>query len=155
MRLLADATEMPRYKGKLTGVISLGVAGCLVVLAVGQLFTFEKFPEIIKLWLLPGGEPLVRLFAALIPTLEIFALPFLLSMRVSPLMRLFSLACGLMASLGWVLVAVGFAGRPLVNMGLLGATIPLAAGVLPVLTALVIAVGMIYVAVKYLKARKA
>ena len=81
-------------------------AGIVTVLVVAQLFAFEVFIPIMDGHGLPGGHGTASLVACLIVFAEVFALPFLLRMRLSPLMRWFSLVCSVLVPLGWLKLAV-------------------------------------------------
>lgn len=96
----AIATTAPKPKTKNSQIIALFLAGLLVVMAVGQLFSFEKFIPLIETYLLPGGYGMAVLVASLLVISEVFALPFLLRMKMSLLMRYVSMACG------WIVAAV-------------------------------------------------
>lgn len=111
-------------------LISLTLAGVYVVLAVAQLFKFEAFPAVIAGFWLPGGEPTAKLVAALFVTGEIFALPFLLSMRLSPAMRVFSMVLGWLVLAGWLFLALwaNLTTSVVGSMGFLGATLALPVG---------------------------
>jgi hypothetical protein len=86
--------------------ISLTLVAFFVILAVTQLFKFESFPEVIEGFWLPGGETTAKLVAALLVTGEVLALPFLLSMRLSPAMRFCSMVFGWLVIGGWLFLAL-------------------------------------------------
>ena len=118
-------------------------AAILVVMALGQLYAFEKFIPLITAYGLPGGETMATVIASLIVFAEIFALPFLLRMRVSPLMRWFSLACSVIVPATWIKLSL-FAlitNKSLESGALLGAKIEVA-----VATQLVIALALLALA---------
>ena len=71
-------------------MIALLLAVILLVMVLAQLFSFEKFVPLIEKFGFPGGEAMAVLVAGVIVISEVFTLPFLLRMRLSPLMRLFS-----------------------------------------------------------------
>lgn len=105
-------------------------AAVLVVMVVGQLFSFEKFIPLIESYALPGGTRTALLVAGLIVTTEVFALPFLLRMPVSPLMRWLSLLCGAVAAAMWLGLAIFamMSAQSLDNSGMLGTKIAIPAG---------------------------
>ena len=105
-------------------------AAVLVVMVVGQLFSFEKFIPLIESYALPGGARTALLVAGLIVTTEVFALPFLLRMPVSLLMRWFSLLCGAVAAGIWLGLAIFalMSAQNLDNSGMLGTKIAISAG---------------------------
>jgi hypothetical protein len=109
--------------------ISLGLAAIFTTMAVAQLFTFEKFPDVImQMWLPYGGLALI--LAAFIVTLEVVALPFLLFMRLSPAMRVVSMVAGWLGVVAWLGISLweNISGSITANSGLLGDTISLPVG---------------------------
>lgn len=102
----------------------------LVVMVVGQLFSFEKFIPLIESYMLPGGARTALLVAGLIVVSEVLALPFLLRMPVSLLMRWFSLVCGLLLAGIWLGLAIVtlVTTNNLDNSGMLGTKVVVAAG---------------------------
>lgn len=116
---------------RLSGRIATALAGVFMVLATAQLFSFEKFPQAIDDMWLPGvhdGGAMVA--AALVVTAEVFALPFLLRMRLSVAMRVLSMVLGWAVGLGWLIVLIieSVSVTALANNGLLGATVELPVG---------------------------
>lgn len=77
-------------------------AAFFTFLAVAQLFTFERFAEVIERYygVFDGRNALV--LSACIVTLEVAALPFLLAMPLSRAARFVSMVAG------WLVVAVWF-----------------------------------------------
>lgn len=97
-----------------------------MILAVAQLFTFEKFPDVIMGLGLPwNNEVTAALQAALLVILEVAALPFLLFMPLSRLARVVSMVAGWLVIVWWVGIALWSNGMATSapNTGLLGATI--------------------------------
>ena len=82
--------------------MSVGLAGILTLMAAMQLFTFDEFSDLL------GGMPVFggggMAWAAGIIVFEVFALPFLLRMALSPAFRWVSAACCALASLFWLFV---------------------------------------------------
>ena len=101
-------------------------AAFFILLAVAQLFTFERFAEVLQLHYagLGGG---VAVSAACIVTLEVAAIPFLLAMPLSKAARVLSMVAGWLAVATWcalsLLSAAGGDGT-----ALLGATVELPGG---------------------------
>ena len=98
-------------------------------MAVAQLYKYEKFPEVFTGIGLPGGVVWSPIYAALIVTGEVLALPFLLRMSLSPAMRLVSMVAGWLVVAGWLAITIttnvaGYTG----NSGILGATLPTVSG---------------------------
>jgi len=106
MSILVKATPAPRARTDATKQIAILYAGILVVLAVTQLFTFDKFIELIPTFELPLS---IAATYALAPTLiaaEVFAIPFLLRMTLSPAFRALSMALGWLVALLWTLISL-------------------------------------------------
>ncbi len=130
MSFFVQPTPPPTPRTKHIRTISLAFASVLVVMAVAQLFTFEKFPDVISGWWLPGGEVGAQLFAGLLVTFEVIALPFLLSMRLSLAMRILSMVAGWVVVATWLVIVLwqNMTMNVIANSGLLGATVPLSVG---------------------------
>lgn len=131
MRFKFAAAE-PAGKPKSDNVPKIArlLAAALLVMALLQLFGFEKFVPLIEGFGLPGGDGTAALVAGLLVVTEVFALPFLLRMRLSPLMRLLSMMCGWLAVVGWLklVVWVNIVKPETDNLGLLGASVDLPSG---------------------------
>lgn len=120
----------PKPKTDSAKKIALFYAGILVVFAVAQLFTFDTFIELILSFNLPFNE---TFSAALIPILvasEVFALPFLLRMTLSPAFRWVSMVCGWLVPLIWLIISITVANAyPVVEtVGFLGTAFDLIPG---------------------------
>jgi hypothetical protein len=142
MSFFVQATQASRPKTKNIRTISLVFAGVLIVMAIAQLFTFEKFPSVVAdLWL-PGDSSSASVYSAVIVTLEVLALPFLLSMRLSPAMRLVSMVAGWTSVLIWLGISLweNLTTNVVSNSGLLGDTVTLPIGWWSVLVCLALAV---------------
>lgn len=129
MNAFAMPTPAPKPKTSRIRTVSLLLAAILVVMVVAQLFTYEEFANVIKgMWLpLPQWSP-VR--AAILVTLEVIALPFLLAMRLSPAMRVVSMVAGWLVAILWLGISlwINLNGAIVANSGFLGATIDLPVG---------------------------
>jgi len=130
MSFFVQATKAPKAKNGNIQALSLALAFVFIAMSVAQMFTYEKFPETLSgLWL-PGGMVTAHLLAALIVIFEVMALPFLLFMRLSPLMRIISMVSG------WLVVGIWFgltlwenlSPNAIGNSGLLGDTVSLPVG---------------------------
>jgi hypothetical protein len=130
MSYFVQATSPSHPKTKNVRTISIALAGVLATMAVAQLFTFEKFPDVIQQMWLPGGEAIATVRAALIVVFEIGAIPFLLFMRLSPAMRFVSMVSGWLAIMAWMGASLwqNISGGVIANSGLLGATVRLPVG---------------------------
>ena len=105
-------------------------AGILVIFALTQLYTFDSFLTLIESYWLPGGDPIARLLAGIIVASEVFALPFLLGMKLSPLMRVFSMSLGWLVALIWIKIAFWLVMtiNAVPNIGYLGTVVRLIPG---------------------------
>lgn len=105
--------------------MSLFYAVLIVVMVVAQLFTFEAFLELFASFEFPGGRTTGYVLASVLVAAQVFALPFLLRMAVSPAFRMFSLlSAGLVADI-WLFVTLWLAiVQPTVaNVGFLGTVV--------------------------------
>lgn len=100
MSVFAKATPAIVPKTQRVTQISLFYAGILVVLALSQLYSFEEFTELITGF----GLPLAA--APIIIVLEVFALPFLLRMAISPAFRFVSMVFGWLVPAFWFFVSI-------------------------------------------------
>lgn len=80
-------------------------AGILVVMAVIHLFRIDTFIPLIDA-VVPGGNGMAIFISLLIILSEIFAIPFALRMRLSPLAQLMSGALVVFAPLWWLLMSI-------------------------------------------------
>ena len=131
MKLYARSTSVSKPYRHDVRTVALSLAILLIVLVVAQLFSFEKFIPLLESYQLPGGVIVATFLAALIVTLEVFALPFLIMMKVSSLMRIVSMISGWLAFVILLLLQIwqntqldSFGS----NNGLLGAPIALPVG---------------------------
>jgi len=102
MKFFVQPTPASKPKTEAVTQISLLYAALLVIMIVAQLFTFEAFIELIISFKLPISDGLVSGLAPVIVAYELFALPFLLRMTVSPAFRWVSMVCGWLVSLVWL-----------------------------------------------------
>lgn len=92
MSILVSSTPPPKPKTKDIRPISLLFAGILVVVALGQLFSFEAFPA--RLESVGISVAMAPLLATVIVVAEVLALPFALGLHLSPAFRVVSMVCG-------------------------------------------------------------
>lgn len=106
------------------------LAGLLTIFALGQLFEFNQFLELFGTYNFFDGEAFSRIVAASIIICEVFALPFLLGMRLSKLFRVISMAFGWIAVIGWLIISIwtNLIENTATNFGLLGTKIQLVPG---------------------------
>lgn len=77
-----------------------------VVAAVSQLFAFETYGDIIATYGLPIDSAFHNVIAAIVVTLEVFAIPFLLTMKLSLLMRIISMVSGWLVLVFWLVLGI-------------------------------------------------
>ena len=80
-------------------------AGLLVVLAIIHLFRIDTFIPIINT-IFPGRSSLPGMFVFVVIMAEVFAIPFLLRMKLSPLAHITSGFLAILAPLMWSLLSI-------------------------------------------------
>lgn len=100
------ATAAPEFRTEPVRIAAWAYAAVLTIMIVGQLFAFEKFIPVLQKYQLAGGYGTAVLAACVIVIIEVFALPFLLRMRLSPLMRGVSKVFCIAAPTIWLLLAL-------------------------------------------------
>ena len=130
MSILPKATAPIAPRVKYAPKLAIAYAAIIVVLAVTQLFSFEKFLVIAQSYSMPGGVAFAALLSSLIVIIEVFALPFLLRMRLSKAMRIVSMWCGWLVALVWYLISLWLMFKPVVidNVGIFGGLVSLRPG---------------------------
>lgn len=106
MTVFVKATKAPKIRGDATKKISLLYAVLLVVMLVSQLFTFETFLSLFASFNLPLHSGFVSALPALIVAAELFALPFLLGMYLSPAFRWVSMISGWFVAALWAFLSL-------------------------------------------------
>lgn len=139
MMKFAQITAAPEPRTKDSKKVAIFFAGVITVMLVAQLFTFE---DVLVLFGDTFGQTQGQIIAALIVTIELFALPFLLRMQVSKAFRWVSLVCAGLVGVLWVVIA-GWTvsmqpGAP--SVGFLGSFDPLGAGLWAVFVAFALTV---------------
>ena len=122
MGILPRPQEAPAPRLASAQSIAYLFAGILVVMVLGQLFTLDGFIDLVFAMQLNVGWQGSALLAPLIITLEVFALPFLLRMTISPAFRWFSMICGWLVSVVWFYISfsLAYAGTTVSTVGFLG-----------------------------------
>lgn len=130
MSILPKASLALPAKSKESQQVATFYAAVLVVMAVAQLFSFEDFIKLIPTFDLPLGGLWPYAVAPLLVTAEVFAIPFLLRMALSPAFRIVSMVMGWAAAAGWFLVSlwVVSTAQPVDTVGFLGTAITLMPG---------------------------
>lgn len=127
MSFFVQPTASSRPKNKYVELASIMLAAVFVILAVAQLYSYEDFPDVVASLWLPGGRAYADLWAAMIVILEVAAIPFLLSMRLSLAMRIVSMSAGWLSVMAWLVVTTwaNISVNAVTNAAVLGATIPI------------------------------
>ena len=130
MSVLVKPTLAPIPRTPESAKISLLYAGVLVLMVVSQLFTFEDFIVYVNSLGLPLSPEATYLVAPLLVVCEVFALPFLLRMWLSPAFRAVSMFLGWAAAGLWISLTVWIvaAGAPVSTIGFLGTLVDLMPG---------------------------
>lgn len=102
--------------------VALLYAALLTIMAVAQLFTFEEFLQLIPSFHLPLPGSLPYAIAPFLVASEVFALPFLLRMALSPAFRWFSLGLSWVVVIGWLGISLWLVltRQPVETVGFLG-----------------------------------
>lgn len=133
--------------------IRYGVAAFFVIIALAQLFAFEKFGTTIGNLVPSFTDRDSDVVAAIIVVLEVAALPSLLIVALSPLARVLSRIAGpLVLVLWYMLIYCGIRTAHVPNSGLLGSDIHLSADLwvlLFVMISFVVTVAVQYIDMKY------
>ena len=136
----ASSPISPRTKNAPT--LALAFAGIIVVFAVAQLFSFEDLIGLFESFWMPGGIRFAHFLVALLVIVEVFSLPFLLRIRVSLAMRLFSMMCTWLVAGIWLYISLWLmvSTNAVSNIGFLGTVIKLLPGWWSVLVSVGLAV---------------
>lgn len=78
----------------------------VIVMATTQLITYEKFVPLIQDYQLLQDPAFGKVFAALIVLSEVMAVPFLLRMSISPLLRVVSAGSLMLMGGAWLVLGV-------------------------------------------------
>ncbi|MEI7539670.1 MAG: hypothetical protein WCJ36_02800 [Candidatus Saccharibacteria bacterium] len=106
MSVLVKATQAREPRTRESQTIAYAYGAILVIFVVAQLFTFDKFLPLLASFNLPGGDAAAYLLGGIIVVGEVFALPFLLNMSISPLMRIVSMGLGWLVPFLWFMLAI-------------------------------------------------
>ena len=130
MSILVKTTPAPKARTKETVKISIIYAAILTIMAVTQLFTFEDFLEHMQNLALPLGEVLIYALGPLIVIAEVFAIPFLLRMSLSPAFRYVSMFFGWFVAAIWLYISIWTAAfnTQVETVGFLGTLVNLPTG---------------------------
>lgn len=101
MTILAKVSPAPKPRSDSAKQMSLLYASILVVFLVAQLFTFDTFIKFAPSLNLPISERWAYALVPIIIVCELFAIPFLLRMKLSIAFRWFSMILGWFVPLLW------------------------------------------------------
>jgi hypothetical protein len=155
--VFATAEKALKPRSEQAKIVAWVLAGLLVVMVIAQLYAFEDFIPLISINYFPSSSyGLASLVGCLIVLCEVFALPFLLRMALSPLMRWFSLVCSVAAPLLWLgLTFFAIISNQFVdNYGLLGSKVHLHTGWVALVVATVLSMLALWSAWNLLPSRK-
>ena len=130
MSIMSKISDRSVPKTKNIVPVTYGYATILVVFAVAQILTFGDFHELIDSFWLPGGASLAYFLAGFIIIAEIFALPFLLQLRVSPFIRYSSRVLSWVVPLFWISISLWLMStiNAVTNVGFVGTVVKLMPG---------------------------
>lgn len=130
MSFLVKSTRALPPKTKDAKTIAYFYAAILFGFATFQVITFERFSATIISYWLPIDDSLATLLAAFIITAELFAIPFLVRLRMSPAARVLSMILGWTAPVIWLVLTLWaqISVSSLSSVGMLGGVVELAPG---------------------------
>jgi len=105
-------------------------AGILVIFALGQLFTFDEFIKLLISFNFIGSPFTAKMAGGMFVVLEVFALPFLLQMRIPKYFRIASMIFGILVPLGWLKISLwlSLTSNIVTNIGFVGTKIEIIPG---------------------------
>ena len=130
MSIFVKPVAAPKPRTAESRKIATAYAVILVILAVAQLFTFDTFLDLLVTFEFAGGRQMAYFLASLLVVSEVFALPFLLRMAVSPLFRWVSMGFALLSPLIWVKITTWLVimDVAVTNVGFLGTVVEVMPG---------------------------
>lgn len=128
VQVKAEEAGKPKTKESLK--VAYLYAGILIILVLAQLFTFDKFAPLVESFNFPGGELTGRLAASMLVICEVLALPFLLRLKLSPLMRAVSMILIWVVPVFWLKASLWLVltDSRVSNIGFLGTLVKLTPG---------------------------
>lgn len=102
----------------------------LIVFVLCQLFTFDGFVRLLESFWLPSGAKFAQVLASIIVFCELFALPFLLRMKLSLLMRIISMVLSWLVPIIWLILTLwlNVTVNAISNVGFLGTIVRITPG---------------------------
>jgi signal peptidase I len=102
---LPIAQDPPKLRTKQGPVLGWIAAGILIIFALVHLFRIDTFVPELSL-ALGSNQTLTLWVASILVSMEVFALPFLMRMRLSPLAQYVSGAFAALVPLVWLLISI-------------------------------------------------
>jgi len=102
MKIFTQATAAKKPKTKESQKIAYMYAAILILFVLTQLFTFDKFLILLESFWIPGGKFVAYMLGSLLVISEVLALPFLLGLKLSSLMRIICMGLGWFVSIVWL-----------------------------------------------------
>jgi hypothetical protein len=115
----AVATEPRSVKGKWPLVVGYGLALWTIVIAVAQMVSFEEFVSALQEYQAVDRTWSITL-AVVVLALEVFSVPYLLRLRLSPAARFISAVFVLVLPFVWTVLTLTGLGRGIENAGYFG-----------------------------------
>lgn len=142
MSIFVRATEAKKPRTKDSQKMAYFYAAILVVFVLGQLFAFDEFLTLIDSFWLFGGQPVANFLGSMVVVSEVFAIPFLLNMRLSSWMRKVSMVLGWLVPVWWLFVSVWLlvTVNAVSNIGFLGTKVELLPGTWAILVSIAIGI---------------
>ncbi len=130
MNIFVKTTPAPKPKTRDVQKVAYMYSFLLIVFVLCQLYSFDTFVALLEDFMLPGGDLTARLAGAMIIISELFALPFLLGMNLSPLARIISMFLGWVVPIFWFKMAIWLMVtiNAVSNIGYLGTVVQLTPG---------------------------
>ena len=130
MSIFVKSTHALKPRTRDSQNIAYLYAAILIIFVLAQLFTFDNFLTLIESFWLPGGAPIAHLLGGIIVVSEVFALPFLLGMKLSLLMRVISMVLGWCSAIVWLKISLWLVltTNAVSNIGYLGTAVRLIPG---------------------------
>lgn len=130
MSIFAKATPARTVRTSDTQRVIYAYVFVLVILILCQLFTYDGFLRLLESFWLPGGIPTAHILGSFIIVCELFALPFLLRMDLSHLMRIISMVLSWLVPAIWLFLAlwINLTVNAISNVGFLGAVVQIVPG---------------------------
>lgn len=121
------ATNAPTPITRESGIVAYLYGVILIIMALSQLFSFDDFLTHFGNFGFPWFSQVVPV---VIVVLEVFAVPFLLRIQLSPLMRVVSMVSGWLVAIGWLKISLWLVltNNNVSNIGMLGTKVSLIPG---------------------------